>query len=60
MSQTFTQLQAVNQWQIDEINAAIKEVDAGDFASEEELQAVIEKWKFLEGNYNAENKKNYD
>ena len=35
----------INQWQIDEISKAIKEADAGDFASEEEVQAVIEKWK---------------
>ena len=35
----------INHWQIDEINIAIKEADAGDFASDEELQALINKWK---------------
>jgi predicted transcriptional regulator len=35
----------VNEWQIGEIKVAIKEADAGDFASEEETQAVIGKWR---------------
>ena len=34
----------INQWQIDEISKAIKEADAGDFATDAEVQAVIEKW----------------
>ena len=34
----------INQWQIDEINTAVQEADAGDFASDEEVRAVIEKW----------------
>ena len=34
-----------NEWQINEIHAAIKEADAGDFATEAEVQAVVEKWK---------------
>ena len=33
-----------NEWQINEIHAAIKEADAGDFATEAEVQAVIDKW----------------
>ncbi len=45
MRQTFYQPNITNQWQIDEINAAIKEADAGDFASKEDMQAVINKWK---------------
>ena len=32
-------------WQISEIKAAIKEADAGEFASEEEVEAVTRKWK---------------
>lgn len=35
----------LNEWQIKEIKAALKEADAGDFASEEELQAVMRKWR---------------
>ena len=33
-----------NEWQISEIHAAIAEADAGDFAREAEVQAVIDKW----------------
>jgi len=34
----------LNEWQIDETKAAIKEADNGDFASEQEVQAVFNKW----------------
>jgi RHH-type rel operon transcriptional repressor/antitoxin RelB len=34
----------LNEWQITEIKAALKEADAGDFASEKEVQAVMKKW----------------
>jgi RHH-type rel operon transcriptional repressor/antitoxin RelB len=34
-----------NEWQIREIKAAIKEANAGDFASEDEVAAVARKWK---------------
>ncbi len=34
-----------NEWQISEIHAAIQEADAGDFASDDEVKAVFEKWK---------------
>lgn len=34
-----------NEWQINEIHAAINEADVGDFASEAEVQAVLDKWK---------------
>lgn len=34
----------LNEWQIDEINTAVKEADAGDFASEQEIRAVFNKW----------------
>ena len=33
-----------NEWQINEIHAAIAEADTGDFASDGEVQAVIDKW----------------
>jgi RHH-type transcriptional regulator, rel operon repressor / antitoxin RelB len=35
----------LNEWQIQEIKAALKEADAGDFATEEEVQAVMRKWR---------------
>jgi len=34
----------INEWQIDEIENAIKEANADDFSSEQELQAVLNKW----------------
>jgi RHH-type transcriptional regulator, rel operon repressor / antitoxin RelB len=34
----------LNEWQITEIRVALKEADAGDFATEKELQAVMKKW----------------
>jgi len=34
----------VNEWQMQEIEAALIEADAGQFASDTEVQAVIEKW----------------
>lgn len=34
-----------NEWQINEIHAALEEADAGDFASETEVKAVFDKWK---------------
>lgn len=35
----------LNEWQIAEIKSALKEADAGDFASEEEVAAVTKKWR---------------
>jgi RHH-type transcriptional regulator, rel operon repressor / antitoxin RelB len=35
----------LNEWQITEIRAALKEADAGEFASEKEVQAVMKKWR---------------
>jgi predicted transcriptional regulator len=34
-----------NEWQIGEIKAALKEADAGDFASDKEVAALAKKWK---------------
>ena len=34
-----------NEWQINEIHSAIQEAEAGDFASEAEVKAVLDKWK---------------
>ena len=35
----------LNEWQVTEIKAALKEADAGDFASEKEVDRVMKKWK---------------
>jgi predicted transcriptional regulator len=34
-----------NEWQIGEIRKAVKEANAGDFASETDVRAVAKKWK---------------
>jgi len=34
----------LNEWQLQEIQAAVTEADAGDFASEESVNAVFGKW----------------
>lgn len=34
----------LNEWQIGEIKAALKEADAGDFASDAEVRRVRRKW----------------
>ena len=33
-----------NEWQIDEIQKALKEADAEDFSSNQEVEAVLNKW----------------
>ena len=38
-----------NEWQIGEIQAAIREADAGDFASDDDLAALAKKWKVNAG-----------
>jgi len=34
-----------NEWQIGEIQAALKEADAGDFASDKDVIALAKKWQ---------------
>lgn len=34
----------LNEWQIEEIKAATREADTGDFASDQEVRAVFNKW----------------
>jgi len=34
-----------NEWQIEEIQAALTEADAGDFASDEDVAALGKRWK---------------
>ena len=38
----------LNEWQLQEIQAAVKEADAGDFASEKSVNAVFGKWSVNE------------
>jgi RHH-type transcriptional regulator, rel operon repressor / antitoxin RelB len=35
----------VNEWQINEIEAGLREADAGDFASEAEVEAIFSQWR---------------
>ena len=35
----------LNEWQITEIKSALKEADAGDFASDKEVQTVMKRWR---------------
>ena len=35
---------ALNEWQLQEISAALKEADAGDFASDEAVSQTLRKW----------------
>ncbi|BAP89796.1 ribbon-helix-helix protein, copG family [Burkholderiales bacterium GJ-E10] len=34
-----------NEWQIAEIHSALKEANAGDFATEQDVDALAKKWK---------------
>ena len=34
----------INEWQIQEIENAVKEADAEDFSTDQEVQAVFDKW----------------
>jgi len=36
-------------WQISEITQAIQEANAGDFASDEEIKAITQRWQTNEG-----------
>jgi predicted transcriptional regulator len=38
-----------NEWQIGEIQAALKEADAGDFASDKDVAALSRKWNVNAG-----------
>jgi len=35
---------ALNEWQIEEIKKGLREADAGDFATDEEMEQTIAKW----------------
>jgi RHH-type transcriptional regulator, rel operon repressor / antitoxin RelB len=44
-SEAIRQFVENNEWQIAETRAALKEADAGDFASERDVQRLRKKWK---------------
>ena len=35
---------ALNEWQIEEIKKGLREADAGDFASDEEMEQTVRRW----------------
>jgi RHH-type rel operon transcriptional repressor/antitoxin RelB len=35
----------LNEWQLEEIQSAIKEADSGDFATDDEVASVFKKWR---------------
>jgi len=43
-SQAVKEFIELNEWQIQEIKEAIKEADAGDFATDGEVQEITAKW----------------
>ena len=43
-----------NEWQVSEIKAALKEADAGDFASDKDVAALARKWKVNAGKVAAQ------
>lgn len=43
-SQAVREFIELNEWQIQEVKAALKEADEGDFASPEEEAAILSKW----------------
>ncbi len=44
MSSQLQKHTAMNDWQIQEIHTAIEEANAGDFATDPEVKAVMDKW----------------
>lgn len=34
----------LNEWQVEELKAAVREADAGDFASDQEIDDVMKRW----------------
>ena len=43
-AQAIQEFVTVNEWQINEIKKGIAEADAGDFASDKEVQQVLKRW----------------
>ena len=48
-SEAIREFVETNEWQIAEIQAALVEADAGDFASETDVQALTKKWQASAG-----------
>ncbi len=48
-SEAIREFVETNEWQIGEIQAALRETDAGDFASEQALEALAKKWQVNAG-----------
>lgn len=48
-SEAIREFVEANEWLIGEMQAALGEVDAGDFASEQDLQALSQKWQVNAG-----------
>ena len=45
ISEAVREYVALNEWQIEEIKKGLAEADAGDFASDADVQRTIKKWK---------------
>jgi len=43
-AQAIQEFVTVNEWQINEIKKGVAEADAGDFASDKEVQQVLKRW----------------
>jgi RHH-type rel operon transcriptional repressor/antitoxin RelB len=43
-SEAIREFVELNEWQINEIQMAVKEADAGDFASDEQVNEVLNRW----------------
>ncbi len=48
-SEAIREFVETNEWQIGEIQAALGEADAGDFASEQALEVLAKKWQVNAG-----------
>jgi predicted transcriptional regulator len=44
VSEAIREYVALNEWQIEEIKKGLREADAGDFATDEEMEQTIGKW----------------
>lgn len=45
VSEAIREYISLNEWQIEEIQKALREADAGDFASEADVKRSMKKWK---------------
>jgi RHH-type rel operon transcriptional repressor/antitoxin RelB len=48
-SEAIREFVETNEWQIGEIQTALGEADAGDFASEQDVKALAKKWQINAG-----------